>query len=155
MSSLEYKVGDRVQLNKAGLKQVNKYIHGVITYITPGIHAGDGIKVKPDGEFLDGWTSFEFWEHETKPDEWVVQILGNPNKTSWEISITKQRDEMFKRSWGGFNKNKLLVSSSDASHTCLAPGLGNQMIKLATMEARKLNSKQDIYSTVKVFKFNI
>ena len=74
---------------------------------------------------------------------WKVQVLGDPNSNRWEISAVKDDTEkdLFK-TWGWFDKNKLLVSHSGGPCSWpLADGLGDKMLEIAEELVKKLNSE--------------
>ena len=75
--------------------------------------------------------------------KWIVNIKGDVNSTSWEISVVREDNDHGKNSYGWFDENKLLVSHSGGPcRWALAPGLGEKMINLAVDLARDLNSRE-------------
>lgn len=76
-----------------------------------------------------------------KRDEWLVQILGNPNAQSWEISVVRKSNKHGQESWGWFDKDKILISHNGGPcRWAMAPGMGDIMIELAKKYADFLNS---------------
>lgn len=74
---------------------------------------------------------------------WMVQIKGDPNSESWEISVIREDYALGQQSWGWFNERKLLVSHNGGPcRWPLAPGLGPVMVEIATRLCDHLNSGQ-------------
>lgn len=64
--------------------------------------------------------------------EWLSQVKGDPNGTSWEISVVRKDNAHGQASWGWFDERKLLVSHNGGPcHWPLAPGLGPVMVEIA------------------------
>jgi hypothetical protein len=79
-------------------------------------------------------------EVSNKSNKWIVQVFGNPNGTSWEISVVRESNEHGRNDYGWFDENKLLVSHNGGPcHWGLAPGLGDKMIQIANELADELN----------------
>ena len=71
---------------------------------------------------------------------WKVQIFGDPNGKSWEISVVRSDNKHGQSSWGWFDEHKLLIPHSGGPcNWPLAPGLGHEMVKIAEQYAAKLN----------------
>lgn len=77
--------------------------------------------------------------------KWILQVLGDPDSSSWEISVVREDNEHGRKSRGCFDKNKLLISHNGGPCSwSLAPGLGGVMVKIAQDYAESLNSKETI-----------
>lgn len=74
---------------------------------------------------------------------WLLQIKGDVNSDSWEISVVREDNIHGKLSWGWFDENKLLVSHNGGPCSWpLAPGLGEKMIEIGNTLTRQLNLKE-------------
>lgn len=75
-----------------------------------------------------------------KDPHWKVQVFGDVNSGSFEISVVWSENAHGQQSWGWFDKEKLLISHNGGPCDWpLAPGLGPLMIEVAHRYAKMLN----------------
>lgn len=70
--------------------------------------------------------------------KWIVDVKGEATKP-FEISVLLDANTLGIRSWGWFDENKLLISSSGAGNWGLTNRVWDKMIVLATEVAQELN----------------
>ena len=71
-------------------------------------------------------------------DRWIVNVKGEANSSSFEISVVRKDNVHGIKSYGWFDDTKLLISSS--SHYTLTERAWDKMIKLANEVADELNA---------------
>lgn len=77
--------------------------------------------------------------------KWLVQVKGDPNGTSWEISVVREDNMHGQSSWGWFGDRKLLVSHNGGPcNWPLAHGLGAVMVEIANRLCAFLNDGGNI-----------
>ena len=76
-------------------------------------------------------------------NRWVVDIKGGPDCRSFEISVLRENNEHGRRSYGWFDEDKLLISSSGGPcHDNLVPLVWRKMVALAHEVADELNAAE-------------
>ena len=77
--------------------------------------------------------------------QWVVQVLGERCSGSWEISVVHVNSLHGKRSWGGFDDKKLLISHNGGlSRGTLKGFVFDRQVALAHEVAHRLNSGESL-----------
>lgn len=77
--------------------------------------------------------------------QWEVQVFGERCSETWEISVVHVDNLYGKRSWGGFDDKKLLISHNGGP--CNWPLKGfvfDQQVALAHEVAHRLNSGESL-----------
>jgi hypothetical protein len=75
--------------------------------------------------------------------KWIVNVFGDVDGDTWEVSVVREDNFHGLRSWGWFDANKLLVSHNGGPcHWRLAPGLGKTMVDMAAAYCVVLNAKE-------------
>lgn len=76
-------------------------------------------------------------------NNWIAQVKGDPNGSTWEISVVRENNEHGRVSWGWFDENKLLISHNGGPcQWPLIKGLGPLMVRLAYYVADYMNKNQ-------------
>lgn len=76
---------------------------------------------------------------------WIAQTFGDPNGDTWEISVVRSDNEHGQKSWGWFDKRKLLISHNGGPCPWpLAPGLGPKLVEVAEAYAKHLNEHRHL-----------
>jgi hypothetical protein len=70
--------------------------------------------------------------------KWIVDVKGRQG-ASFEISVVLDSNKFGIESWGWFDENKLLISSSGAGNWGLTKHVWDKMMLLAHEVARELN----------------
>lgn len=72
---------------------------------------------------------------------WIVDIKGDANESSWEISVILETNTHGFRSYGWFDNEKILIgSSSGPCKNKAIPFVFNRLLALEEETARKLNA---------------
>lgn len=73
--------------------------------------------------------------------KWIVNVKGQANSSSFEISVVREDNSHGIKSYGWFDKNKLLISHNGGPCSWpLIPIVWDKMIELAKEVANELNS---------------
>lgn len=77
-------------------------------------------------------------------DKWIVKKRGGPNRTGWEISVIRSSNKHGKRSYGWFDKNKILISHDGGPcHIEVIKIVWNGLVELAEKIAKRLNEMEN------------
>lgn len=77
--------------------------------------------------------------------KWKVQVFGERDSISWEISVVYVDDGQVQTSWGWFNSEKLLISHNGGPCRWKIPGYAfDQQLIIAEEVARRLNNGESI-----------
>ena len=75
---------------------------------------------------------------------WEVHIKGSANKPSFEISVIRKNNDHGHRSYGWFDKDKLLITHNGGPcNWPLIDKVWNKIIILANEVADELNEEED------------
>ncbi len=88
-----------------------------------------------DPEYNDGQGGFS--------GRWLVQVLGEPDSESFELSIVREDFEHGRRSWGWFGRAKwFFCNQGPHMRMKLAPGAWARIMAAAEETAADLNATQ-------------
>lgn len=80
---------------------------------------------------------------DNKKADWKVQIKGEKWSMPFEISIVRKSNKLGQRSYGWFDENKLLVSSSGGPcHDILTEKIWDKMVLLAQDVCAQMNKEE-------------
>ena len=78
-----------------------------------------------------------------KPTKWIVNKKGGPSVDSFEISVIRENNRHGKESYGWFDKDKLLISSSGGPcRTKITRQVWDKLVKVAHEIADELNNAE-------------
>lgn len=79
-----------------------------------------------------------------KDNKWIVSTKGGPEKTHFEISVLRENNAFGQRSYGWFDKDKLLISHNGGPcGDFVIPAVWNGLVKLAKEIADQLNDSDE------------
>lgn len=77
--------------------------------------------------------------------EWEVQVKGERNSESWEISVVRSDNQHGRLSWGWFDDHKLLVSHNGGPcHWPICGFVWDEQVRIANELCRRLNAGESI-----------
>lgn len=83
------------------------------------------------------------YPHRPETGKWLVQVFGKKCSRSFEISVVREDHHIGRKSWGWFDKNKLLISHNGGPcHWPLKEIVWDKMIRLAEDVANELNEEE-------------
>ncbi len=84
-----------------------------------------------------------------KKKEWLIVIKGNKNNGQWypfEISVVHIKNKLGQNSYGWFDENKILISSSGGcNHNSVSEFVWDRLIKIAEDLAEYLNNGNKLF----------
>jgi hypothetical protein len=82
--------------------------------------------------------------------KWIVNTKGAAQQKSWEISVVREDNTHGIKSYGWFDENKQLVSSSGGpSHTPISPVMWDMLVEVAEKYAQTLNMTDSFFNSIK------
>lgn len=78
----------------------------------------------------------------TQKAKWVVDTKGGPGGSSWELTVLRDDNEHGKRSYGWYDEDKLIISSSTSGSWEIEDFVWRRLLTLAQKLADDLNNKE-------------